>query len=479
MKRYDSTDDTPRARTGRRRVVTGLLGALACLAALAVGWSLVGQQASLAPAPTAVTTSASASASGEAYTASLPTGTTSLAVPAPADVEQGAYLARLGNCAGCHTAPGGAAYAGGRAIPTPFGAVYAGNLTPDDATGLGRWTADSFWRSLHEGRSHDGRRLIPAFPYTSYTQVSRPDSDRLFAYLRSLAPVRQTPPPNELRFPFGTQPALAVWQWLYFRPGSASASAAVSATQSAPALQATAAQATAPTDAMARGAYLVNALGHCAECHAPRNRWGAPGSAMTGGVMPGQNWYAPSLHPVAEGPGAQVTAQDLADLLRSGRHRHGSASGPMAGVVFRSTQFWSETDLQAVASYLRALPALPSQQTPQARLHAPAPSESAALGQRLYTDRCAECHGDQGQGVRGLYIPLAGNPSVTQPDIRNLVQMLQHGGFTPATRHNPRPFGMPPQDLSLAETTAVLNHLRQSWGHRATAVDDLAVTRVR
>jgi mono/diheme cytochrome c family protein len=476
MTRDTSAHQTPRTRAGRWWVVAGLLGALACLAALAVAWSLVGQQA--APAPTTV--SASASASGHAGAISVPAGTTSPAAPAPADVEQGAYLALLGNCAGCHTAPGGAAYAGGRAIPTPFGAVYAGNLTPDDTTGLGRWTADSFWRALHEGRSHDGRRLIPAFPYTAYTQVTRPDSDRLFAYLRSLPPVRQAPPPHDIRFPFGTQPALAVWQWLYFRPGTAPASAAVSATRSTPAPQPTAAGATAPLDAMARGAYLVNALGHCAECHAPRNRWGALGTAMTGGVMPGQNWYAPSLHPVAEGPGAQVTAQDLVDMLRSGGHRHGSASGPMAGVVFRSTQFWSEADLQAVAAHLTALPAQPALPTPQTRSSGPVVAAAgAALGQRLYADRCAECHGDQGQGVPGRYAPLAGNPSVTQPDIRNLVQMLQHGGFAPATRAQPRPFGMPPQDLSVAETTAVLNHLRQSWGHRAPAVDDVDVVQVR
>ncbi|MFM8768789.1 MAG: c-type cytochrome [Rubrivivax sp.] len=141
---------------------------------------------------------------------------------ASSDVAQGAYLALVGNCAGCHTAPGGAAYAGGRAIDTPFGAVYAGNLTPDAETGLGRWTADSFWRALHQGRSHDSRRLTPAFPDTSNTHLTRQDSDRLFAYLRSLPAVRQAQRPHELRWPFGTQPALAVWQWLYFRPGKGS-----------------------------------------------------------------------------------------------------------------------------------------------------------------------------------------------------------------------------------------------------------------
>ena len=409
----------------------------------------------------------------------------------PSDVAQGAYLAVLGNCAGCHTAPGGAAYAGGRAIDTPFGAVYAGNLTPDAETGLGRWTADSFWRALHQGRSHDGRRLLPAFPYTSYTHLTRQDSDRLFAYLRSLPPVRQRQRPHELRWPFGTQPALAVWQWLYFRPGKGSGQSVPTsfAQASSPGFTPVPpgnrpapmpAQANVkPQDVLARGAYLVNALGHCAECHAPRNRWGALGEGMTGGVMPGQNWFAPSLHPMPAGVGPQVTAQDLADLLRTGRHRHGSASGPMASVVLRSTQHWSEADLLAAATYLSRLPAQQPAPKQFTRAQAPAPADAAALGQRLYAEHCADCHGRQGQGVPGLYSPLAGNPSVTQPDVRNLVQMLQHGGFAPATRAHPRPFGMPPQELTVAETTALLNHLRQNWGHRLPTVAEVDVIRLR
>jgi mono/diheme cytochrome c family protein len=175
-----------------------------------------------------------------------------------------------------------------------------------------------------------------------------------------------------------------------------------------------------------------------------------------------------------------VTAQDLADLLRTGRHRHGSASGPMASVVLRSTQHWSEGDLQAAATYLARLPTHPPAQQPfRAQAQAQAPADEAARGRRLYAEHCADCHGPQGQGVPGRYSPLAGNPSVTQPDVRNLVQMLQHGGFAPATRAHPRPFGMPPQELNVAETTALLNHLRQSWGHRSPAVAEVDVIRLR
>ena len=303
--------------------------------------------------------------------------------------------------------------------------------------------------------------------------------------------MRQAQRPHELRWPFGTQPALAVWQWLYFRPGKGSGQSVPTSFAQAsspgftpvppgnpPAPMPTQAN-VKPQDLLDRGAYLVNALGHCAECHAPRNRWGALGEGMTGGVMPGQNWFAPSLHPLPEGVGPQVTAQDLADLLRTGRHRHGSASGPMASVVLRSTQHWSEADLLAAATYLSRLPAQHPAPKQLTRAQAPAPADAAALGQRLYTEHCADCHGRQGQGVPGLYSPLAGNPSVTQPDVRNLVQMLQHGGFAPATRTHPRPFGMPPQELTVAETTALLNHLRQSWGHRLPSVAEVDVVRLR
>lgn len=364
----------------------------------------------------------------------------------PAEAARGAYLARVGNCAGCHTAPGGAAYAGGVGIPTPFGTVYAGNLTPDPGTGLGHWNADDFWRAMHEGRSRDGRRLAPAFPYPSYTHLTRADSDALFAYLRHLPPAVQPQRAHTLRFPFGTQAALAAWQWLFFEPGD-------------------------PAAAMARGEYLVRGPGHCGECHAPRKRWGATTSSLDGGVMPGQGWYAPPLRPVA---GRPVDTEAMVQLLRSGRHARGSASGPMAGVVRRSTQHWHEADLRAAVAYLAALP---PRAEPAGRVDA-APATSLALGRRLYADRCADCHGANGQGVPGAYPPLAGNPTVIAPEVHNLVQLLRHGGFAPSTRDNPRPYGMPPGDLTVTEAAALINHLRQAWAPRVGAVTETEVQSV-
>lgn len=386
-----------------------------------------------------------------------PPATAAVPAPAPADtalVARGAYLSRLGHCAGCHTAPGGVPYAGGRAIATSFGTVWAGNLTPDEATGLGRWSADDFWRALHEGRSRDGRLLTPAFPYTEFTRIRREDSDALFAYLRSLPPVVQPPRPHALRFPFGTQAALRVWRALHFRPGVQVDDPARSA-------------------AWNRGAYLVQGLGHCAACHAPRGWLGGSSGVMSGGRMPGEPWWAPSL---LQGGGQGGDRAALVALLKNGRSPLGSASGPMAEVVRGSTQHWSDADLDAAATYLLDLaPASATPAGPAARAEA----LSLQRGARLYERACADCHGARGEGVPGAYPPLAGNPTLLQPSAVNPMQVVRRGAFGVATAAHPRPHGMPPTELGDAELADLLSFLRQSWGHRAAPVDALDVLRLR
>lgn len=366
-------------------------------------------------------------------------------------IARGAYLARVGNCAGCHTAPAGVPLAGGRRLETPYGSVYAGNLTPDPTTGLGLWSKDDFHRAMHEGRSRDGRRLVPVFPYTSFTLVAREDNDALFAYLQSLPPVFQFNRPHELSFPFGTPAALAVWQWLNFSPEDA--------------------RQRAPKVGLERGAYLVRGLGHCGECHSPRNRWSAIGSGLDGGEMPGERWYAPSLHPAS---GQPVHEAKIVALLRDGVNDSGTASGPMARVVLDSTQYWEAADLELAALYLNSLAPRPS-----APAVVPASPALLSAGARLYADRCADCHGDDGAGIPGVYPPLGKNPSVTQPNIRGLVQVMTHGGFPPSTAANPWPYGMPPSQLTTEEIAAVLSFVRQSWGNQASAVSALDVLKAR
>ena len=384
------------------------------------------------------------------------TAPTEAFVATPQQVERGAYLARAGNCAACHTARGGAAYAGGVGIATPFGTVFTSNLTPDPQTGLGQWSAAAFWRAMHHGRSQDGRLLYPAFPYTSYTLVSREDCDALFAYLRSLAPVSQRNPPHDLAFPFNTQAALAVWRALYFRPGTFEPEPAHTAQWN-------------------RGAYLVRGLGHCAACHAPRNALGATvdAQALHGGMVAMQNWYAPSLADSQEAGVADWDIQQVVDLLQTGVSARGSALGPMAEVVYRSTQHVQAADLRAIAVYLKDLPPQP----PQARSSSAPDATHYARGEKLYARHCAECHGEQGEGAQAAYPPLAGNRVVTLHNPTNLVQLVLHGGYLPATAGNPRPYGMPPfrHLLDDAQVADVLTYIRHAWGHGASPVSVLDV----
>lgn len=382
--------------------------------------------------------------------------------PTPAQIERGRYLASAGNCVACHTARGGAEYAGGRGIDTPFGTLYASNLTPDAATGLGRWTPDHFWRALHNGRSRDGRLLYPAFPYPNYTQVTREDADALFAFLQSLPPVAQENRPHALRFPYNLQASLAVWRALFFSPGEFEP------------------QPDKPA-AWNRGAYLVRGLGHCTACHGARNLFGAIGGGLElgGGLIPMQNWYAPSLAAAHE---ASVAAWDVAhvvQLLKTGVSPQASVMGPMAEVVFRSTQHLSDADAQAMAVFLKDLPQAPPPEPRDEPIVRD--REQMARGGKLYEQHCAQCHGESGEGAVGAYPPLAGNRAVTMAVPANLIRVVLSGGYPPSTRGNPRPYGMPPfsQVLNDADVAAVVTYVRGAWSNDAEPVSHFDVYRNR
>ena len=378
----------------------------------------------------------------------------------PGQIERGAYLALAGDCAGCHTARGGAAYAGGRGIDTPFGTVYAPNLTADAKTGIGDWSAAEFWRAMHNGRARNGRLLSPAFPYPSFTQVTREDSDAIHAYLRNIAPIEQHNRPHTLRFPYNTQAALAVWRALFFEPGVFEPEAGRSAEWN-------------------RGAYLVRGLGHCIACHSSRNALGASIGKLelSGGLIPMQGWYAPSLASADEAGVADWKIEQVVDLLKSGVSDHGSVIGPMAEVVARSTQHLSEQDLGAMAVFLKELP----QARTRTRSNEAPDTGVLERGGKIYAKNCAECHGDQGQGAMRAYVPLAGNRAVTMPVATNLIRIVQSGGFAPSTAGNPRPYGMPPfgQELNDADIASVLSYIRASWGNDAAPVSTLDVHRAR
>lgn len=380
------------------------------------------------------------------------------------DLQRGAYLAAIGNCAGCHTARGGARLAGGRAIPTPFGTVFSSNLTPD-ATGLAGWSADDFWHALHLGRSRDGRLLVPAHPVTNTTLVTREDADALHAWLQSQPAVAAPRREHELRWPYGTQIALAAWRALNFRPG---------VYQPDPAQDA----------AWNRGAYLARGLTHCSACHAARDGLGGDqGPAdFRGGLLVGLGWTAPSLHDPAEA-GVQHWSDDtLRRWLRDGHADGHTAQGPMAEVVLGSTSALNDADLAAISRYLRSLPDVAvARATPVA-----SDARRRERGARLYGEHCASCHGEQGEGRRDdsgamAYPALAGSRLVAQASAANLLRIIERGGFGPATPGHPRPYGMPPFAgvLDAEELAALASHLRESFGHHAGEVDAVEVVRLR
>jgi len=424
------------------KLLSRFLVAAAVVAVLAVGWLLLRERGH-APVPRADSAVSAAR------------------LQDPALVARGAYLARVGDCASCHTAQGGAPYAGGRRLPTPFGDIPAPNLTPDRETGLGAWSFEDFWRALHQGEGRDGRLLYPAFPYTSYTKVSHDDALALFAYLQSLPPVRQPNAAAGVGFPYNLRASLSAWRSLYFNPGEFRPDPAQSPEWN-------------------RGAYLVEGLGHCNECHVARDALGGlPKQAtLTGGQIPAQNWYAPDLGMQANGGLQGWSEQDLVDLLRTGRSARGSAFGPMAEVVTQSTQHMDEADLRAIATYLRSLPPRPP---PAAQKPLLDTSALVDAGGKLYADRCAACHGKDGKGVAGVYPPLDGNSSVDEPTGVNAIRVVLLGGFAPLTKDNPRPYSMPPfaQQLSDREVAAVVSYIRQAWSNHAGAVQERDVAAYR
>jgi len=383
----------------------------------------------------------------------------------PPEVVRGEYLARAGDCSGCHTAKGGEAYGGGVPIPTPFGTLYVPNITPDPETGIGKWTAEDFWRAMHEGRSRSGDLLYPAFPYTNYTKVGRPDVDDLFTYLRSVKPVRKPNRKHELAFPYNERKLLIGWRALYFKAGEYRDDPAQSKEWN-------------------RGAYLVDGLGHCNACHSARNMLGAvtSGDVIAGGLIPIQNWYAPSLTSNRETGLGDWEIGEVADLLKTGVSARSAVFGPMAVVVHESLQHLTVADITAMATYLKAQTQQEEPpEPPQIRVTDKQAEALVAAGSKLYDHHCADCHQHRGEGVPRIYPQLANNEAIAMRYPINPIRIVVNGGFPPSTQDNPRPYGMPPfgQDLNDEEIAAVVSYVRQSWGNHAPAVSPAEITSAR
>jgi len=342
--------------------------------------------------------------------------------PAGAPVlERGEYLTKAADCIACHTAPGGRPFAGGLAFKLPFGTIYSPNITADEATGIGSWTDEQFVRAVREGVGQHGEKLYPAFPYTAYTALSRADVLAIKAYLFSLPKVAQPAKANELSFPFNQRWAMGFWNAAFFKSKRFEADPSKSAQWNS-------------------GAYLATALGHCAECHTPRNiGFGLKhGSELAGQELQGWVAYNITSDPV-QGIGAWSEEQ-LTQYLRTG-HAQGraSASGPMGEAIAYSLQYLKPEDTAALVAYLRSVPArqgaerIAVEHRPADALASTKATANAdarpgdALGRQLFAGNCTGCHQWDGSGRQSDYASLLGTRGVNDPSGRNVTQAILGG----------------------------------------------------
>lgn len=353
----------------------------------------------------------------------------------------GEYIARIGNCQGCHTARGGVPFAGGRAFSSRWGTVFSTNLTPDAETGLGDWSLPEFRHAMRHGVSRNGI-ASPAFPWRNFALLDDADLDALFAWLATLEPVQAPAPGRRLHGLAGWPGAMLGWRMLH--------------QVSLPDVPAE-----APPE-WKRGRYLVDGLGHCEACHGRRGLQGSlPLTGyLAGGRVLGLGWYAPPLD------GAQLQRwpqAELATYLQTGASSLSSAYGPMAEVIFDSLQWLTREDAEAMAVYLKSLR---PRQLPRQRQVLRAPV-AVGDGAALYREHCADCHGERGEG-RDAWPPLRGAASLTAVDPINAVRLVLYGAVQPVTAGNPAPWSMPPfvHELAPEAIADIVNHARSSFGNQ-------------
>jgi mono/diheme cytochrome c family protein len=380
-----------------------------------------------------------------------------LLVSAPAtaqdQVARGKYLAALCDCAICHTAEVGGAkpFAGGYGLSASFGTVYSTNITPDKKTGIGTWTNDQFFTALHHGIAPGGKYLYPAFPYPYFEEVSRADSDALFAYLKTLKPVNATPPPNRLIFPTNIRSMMVFWNMLFLNNALFKTDPSKSAEWN-------------------RGSEIVNGLGHCGGCHTPKNVFFADetGKAFQGETIDG--WFAANLTESPRDGLGRWSASDIAEYLKTGRNRFGRVTGSMQAVVQVSTSAMTDGDRNAIAAYLKSLP--PAPETAPAKPDA----HTMAEGQAIFVQRCAVCHEQHGPE----YPPLANNSIVQSRNPDTVLRVILQGSQSTSTANGPIGYSMPAFPvLDDSELADVATYIRNAWGNRASPVSDSDAAQLR
>ena len=393
----------------------------------------------------------------------------------PELISKGAYLARAGDCVACHTRHDGKAYAGGHGIESPIGTIYATNITPDDGTGIGRWSYGEFERAMRRGIGHDGSALYPAMPYPSYAKVTDEDTEALYAYfMKGVEPVKQANKANDIAWPLSLRWPLAYWRSVLSPLPESTAVAGEAAT-------------TGADSQIARGAYLVQGLGHCGSCHTPRaltmQEKGLDEKApdyLTGTEL--NSWAVPSLR------GIEHWSQDeIVEYLGSGRNSTASVAGEMTSVIANSTSHMTDEDLHAMAVYLKSL-ATGGKAVYQ---HQPQSSEATtrkltaatdlSLGERLYLDNCGACHFVSGEGAPRVFPRLDGASVINVENPTALINVILAGAHTPSTSRSPSILPMPgfADRMDDAEVAQLATFLRQGWSNKAPAVSGEQVQKVR
>jgi mono/diheme cytochrome c family protein len=375
-------------------------------------------------------------------------------------IERGRDLVNAGDCASCHTDQGGKPYAGGLAVPTPFGVIYSTNITPDPATGIGRWSEQDFYNAMHNGIRRDGKHLYPAFPYPWFTKVSRDDVRAIKSFLDTLTPVRQENKPTELSWPLKVREVMAGWNELFFHEGAFEPDPKKS-------------------EQWNRGAYLVEGLGHCGACHTATNLLGAPktGEKLKGGDF-GEHWYAPSLASnLRDGLGGW-SAAEIVEYLKTGANAKSAAAGPMTEVVKNSTQYLSDADLNAVAVYLKDSP------TEKAKTDIKATEidkQALSRGEALYVDNCTGCHMANGEGLAQAFPTLKGSSAVQAQLPDTVIHVVLAGAKMAVTQGKPTGFAMPAFHWKLddKEVADLVTYIRNAWDNHASPTTADAVSKIR
>jgi mono/diheme cytochrome c family protein len=429
----------------RHRILLSV-GAIVAVALIVALWVIRG------PSPMAFTGGPNVDLAD--YKAGDPTGVPASIAKANL-VERGAYLAKAADCMVCHTTPGGKEYAGGLGFKLPFGMLYSTNITPDKETGIGNYSDKDFLNAVQRGIRHDGARLYPAMPYTSYTYIADADALAIKAYLLSLPPVRATAPVNTLAFPFNQRWAMVFWSAMFnpdtrFEPD------------------------TSKSPEWNRGAYLAEALAHCGECHTPRNLAFALNNRekFAGAVTAG--WRAFNItSDKSTGLGNWSDADVVAYLTNGHATGHGTASGPMGEAVDHSFNHFAMEDIRAVVAYLRTVPPIVSADLP-AMPAPPAPAShrqgggtADARGKMLFEGACVSCHGWTGESPISSFATLTGAWAVNDPSAMNVAQIVISG----TKRHTPKDaISMPAfgDAYSDAEIAAVANYVTSRFGSKGS-----------